>query len=344
VSLSASRTLRIGVSLGLAALLLFFFLRHVDLKAVGLAISNADRGWLAVALGVSLASIPLRAWRWTLLIRRVGRVRQWDAISATCIGFAATTLLPARAGEIVRPVVLARKSRLPIAPLLASIGLERLVDLVTILCLFVVYALGGWAPAQMSEGEMSRFVLLRRSAIFFGIATLVGLVVFAILAARPDWAERAAHPFLRLAPQRYRERIAGVLSSFLEGLGALRSPGQIFGFAIASALLWLVFAFQLYATLRAFGLVFPFPVAFFVLTWAAMGLAIPTPGGVGGYHTAVAYALTGFYGVGETSAKAFALVAHAISFVPVTLLGLLFLVLGGLSIRSLAVESEPASQ
>lgn len=332
------------MSLGLAALLLFLFLRHVDLKAVGSAISNADRGWLAAALGVSLAGIPLRAWRWTFLIRRVGRVRQWDAISATCIGFAATTLLPARAGEIIRPVVLARKSRLPVPPLLASIGLERLIDLVTILCLFVIYALGGWAPAHMSQEELTRFVLLRRSAVFFGIATLVGLAVFGFLAARPDSAERVARPFVKLAPERHRDRIAGMLSSFVEGLGALRSPGQILVVALSSLGLWLVLAFQLYATLRAFGLVFPFPVSFFVLTWAVMGLAIPTPGGVGGYHTAVAYALTGFYGVGETSAKAFALVSHAISFVPVTLIGLLFLVLGGLTIRSLTVESEAASQ
>ncbi|MEO6323955.1 MAG: lysylphosphatidylglycerol synthase transmembrane domain-containing protein [Thermoanaerobaculia bacterium] len=344
MSPTVSKALRIGVSLGLAALLLFLFLRHVDLKAVGAAIASADRGWLAVAVGISLLGIPLRAWRWTVLFRRIGRVRQWDAISATCIGFAATTLLPARAGEIVRPVVLARKARLPVPPLLASIGLERLIDLVAILCLFVVYALGGWAPEHMSPDELARFVLLRKSAIVFGIATLLGLSLFAYLAARPEAAERAARPFLRLVPERHRERAGRMLASFLEGLGALRSPGQILIVVLSSLLLWLIFAFQLYATLRAFGLVFPFPVSFFVLTWAVMGLAIPTPGGVGGYHAAVAYALTGFYGVGETSAKAFALVAHAISFVPVTLLGLLFLVLGGLSMRSLAVESEPASQ
>ena len=55
------------------------------------------------------------------------------------------------------------------------------------------------------------------------------------------------------------------------------------------------------------------PVSFFVLAWAILGLAIPTPGGVGGYPTAVAYALTAFYGVGKATAGAFALVSHALS-------------------------------
>lgn len=344
MSPTVSKVFRTGISLGLAALLLFLFLRHVDLRAVGSAIAHAHASWLLVALFISVFSIPLRAWRWTLLFARVGPARQWDAISATCIGFAATTLLPARAGEIVRPVALSRRARLPLPPLLASIGLERLLDLVCILCLFVVYALGGWAPAQMTPGEAARFVLLRRSAIFFGLATLVGLGFFGVLAARPELANRFLRPILKWVPERSRERISRILASFLEGLGALRSPGQILIVAASSIALWLLFSLQLYASLRAFDLDLPFPVSFFVLTWGVMGLAIPTPGGVGGYHAAVSYALTGFYGVGETPAKAFALVAHAISFVPVTLLGLVFLALGGLSLGTLTVESEPASQ
>jgi uncharacterized membrane protein YbhN (UPF0104 family) len=83
-------------------------------------------------------------------------------------------------------------------------------------------------------------------------------------------------------------------------------------------------------------------VAFFVLTWGVLGLAIPTPGGVGGYHAAVAYCLWGFYSVPKNTAAALALISHAISFVPITLLGLGFLAAGGLSLRSLADgKAEP---
>ena len=74
--------------------------------------------------------------------------------------------------------------------------------------------------------------------------------------------------------------------------------------AATSLLLWMIITFQVWSTLHAFDLVFPFPVTFFVLTWAVLGLAIPTPGGVGGYHAAIAYSLTGFYGVAKNTAAA----------------------------------------
>jgi len=86
--------------------------------------------------------------------------------------------------------------------------------------------------------------------------------------------------------------------------------------------------------------VLPFPVSFFVLTWAVLGLAIPTPGGVGGYHAAVAYALAGFYAVPKNTAAALALTSHVISFAPITVLGLVFLVAGGFSLKTLT--DEPA--
>jgi glycosyltransferase 2 family protein len=340
VSPAASRALRIVVSLALAAGLLALFLRNVDFAAVGRAIAAARVGWILTAVVISVLVIVIRTWRWLRLIERVGTPRFIDALAATFIGFAATTLLPARAGEVVRPVALSRSARLPLTPLLASIGLERLLDLLVVLVLFVFYALGGWAPAAMGGDELSRFALLRRSAIVLGLGTVTGLAFLSFLAARPDLSDRATAPFLRLAPERLRPRIAGIVRSFVEGLGALRTPGDVLVVAISSFVLWLTIALQVYATMRAFNLDFPYPVSFFVIAWSVIGLAIPTPGGVGGYHAAIKYALTGYYLVETNAAAAFALISHAVSFIPVTIVGLVFLAAGGLSLGKLADTPE----
>ena len=333
------RTLRVAISLGLAALLLVLFLRTLDFAAVGRAIRDAHVGWLLLATACGLVATPLfRSWRWGFLLRKAGRPSYWDLNSATSIGFAASTLLPARAGEIVRPVALAKTAGLPIAPCLASIALERLIDLVTCVSLFVFYALG-WAP-EMTGDAAGRFLLLRRSAIIAGAGTLVGLAALAFLAAKPERTDRFVKPLLRPLPPRVGARLEAILLSFLDGLGALGSGRNVAVVAASSFVLWLLICVQIHATLRAFDLVFPFPVTFFVVTWAALGLFIPTPGGVGGYHTAVAYSLTGFYGVGKDTAGAFALVSHALSFVPVTLVGLGFLLAGGLSLKSLREEGK----
>jgi len=323
-----------AVSLGLAALLLYLFLRTMDFAAVAEKIRSAHKGWLVFATVCGLVGTPLfRSWRWGFLLRRAGRPSAWDLNSATSIGFAASTLLPARAGEIVRPIALAKSAGLPVAPCLASIALERLIDLVTIVFLFVVYALA-WAPAMTGEAA-TRFLLLRSSAVAVGGGTLAGLAFLAFLAAKPERTDRFVKPFLRPLPGRIGARIEAILLSFLDGLGSLGTARDVVVVAASSLFLWLLICVQIHATLRAFDLVFPFPVAFFVVTWAVLGLFIPTPGGVGGYHTAVAYALTGFYGVSKDTAGAFALVSHALSFVPITLLGLAFLLAGGLSLKSL---------
>ncbi len=306
---------------------------------MGRAIRAAHVGWLVLATACGLTATPLfRSWRWGFLLRRAGRPSFRELNSATSIGFAASTLLPARAGEIVRPVALSKSAGLPMAPCFASIALERLLDLVTCVPLFVVYALG-WAP-EMAGDAAGRFVLLRRSAIVVGAGTLAGLAFLAFLAAKPERTDRFVKPLLRPLPEKLAARIEAILLSFLDGLGSLGTARDVAVVAASSLFLWLLISVQVHATLRAFDIAFPFPVAFFVLTWAILGLFIPTPGGVGGYHTAVAYALTGFYGVGRDTAGAFALVSHALSFVPVTLLGLAFLLAGGFSLKTLREEGE----
>jgi hypothetical protein len=338
---ASKRTLRVAISLSLAALLLALFLRTLDFAAVRRAIADSHPGWIALATAVGLLGTPLvRSWRWALLLKRAGRPSTLQLNAATSIGFAASTLLPARAGEIVRPVALARSAGLPVAPCLASIALERLIDLVTVIALYVVYALG-WTPSGMTGDEAGRFELLRRSAFLLGLGTLVGLALLGFLAAKRERADRIVKPLLRPLPAKLGAKLESILLSFLDGLGSLGSLRDVLVVAAASLVLWMIISFQIWSTLHAFDLVFPFPVTFFVLTWAALGLAIPTPGGVGGYHAAIAYSLTGFYGVTKETAAAFALVSHALSFVPITLIGLAFLVAGGFSLKSLATEPAP---
>jgi glycosyltransferase 2 family protein len=195
----------------------------------------------------------------------------------------------------------------------------------------------------MAGEAAGRFALLRHLALVFGAGTVAGLAVLAFLAAKPERTDRIVKPLLRPLPPKIGAKLESILLSFLDGLGTLGSAREVLVVAAASLFLWTLIGFQVWATLRAFDLEFPFPVVFFVITWAVVGLAIPTPGGVGGYHTAVAYSLTGFYGVAKDTAGAFALVSHALSFVPITLIGLAFLVAGGFSLRSLSTAPEPSS-
>ncbi len=335
---AASNALRAALSLGLAALLLWLFFRSLDLAELGRALSGARPAGLAVALAITVVNVPLRAWRWIRLLRHVERVSLRESFVATTIGFAASVLLPARAGEIVRPAVLSRRTGLPFAPALASIAVERLIDLVTVILLFVAYAAGGWAPAGISPEAQARMELLRRAALVVGAVALAVFAGLGLLAARPALAERFLAPLERRLPKRFAARIVSLLRSFLGGLAAIRTGRDVAVLAASSLVMWLLNALQFHVVAGAFGIQLAFPISFFVMTWAVLGLAIPTPGGVGGYHAAVAYALTGFYAVAAAPAAATALATHAIAFVPITVAGAFLVAGSGLTFRRLATS------
>ena len=91
----------------------------------------------------------LRALRWQYILAPLGETHFSNAFQATVIGFAASFLLPARAGEVIRPLLLARREGLPATATFATIILERLMDMVTVLALFAVFVLTA-DPATMS--------------------------------------------------------------------------------------------------------------------------------------------------------------------------------------------------
>ena len=90
--------------LALAVVLMALFLHNVDLRGVVGQIVRARPEWLLLSLVTMPVNLPLRAWRWQYLLEPLGSARFVNAFRATAVGFAASSLLPARAGEVIRPV------------------------------------------------------------------------------------------------------------------------------------------------------------------------------------------------------------------------------------------------
>jgi len=124
---------------GLTLALLGWFFRQADLSQVWREIRAADPLALGLLLGVTGLTYVLRALRWQYLLRPIGATRFREAFRTTVIGFAANTVLPARAGEVVRPYLLARREGLSVPATFTTIILERLLDFVTVLSLFGLF-------------------------------------------------------------------------------------------------------------------------------------------------------------------------------------------------------------
>src|SRR5579864_69732 len=129
---------RTAVVLLVAAGLVALFLRNVDLRRVGGDIARAKPDWLAFGLATTFVSLVVRSYRWRYLLEPLGNASFGQAFRATAVGFAASTVLPARAGEVIRPYFLARispRGSVTATGAFGTIVLERLLDVLTVLVL-----------------------------------------------------------------------------------------------------------------------------------------------------------------------------------------------------------------
>ena len=301
---------------------------------------SARKDWLALALGLTFLMYIVRAERWQYMLEPLGHTRFWVAFRTTVIGFAASFVLPARAGELLRPYLLARSERLPATAAFATIVLERVLDLVAVLILlgvfFAAFA-GGVAAAAPALFQAIAVGGLALAPV--GLALLVGMFV---VAGHPERLHRLVLRVERLLPTRIAHTVANFARTFAEGLAVVRRPRRLV-FALAwSFVLWLSIATQVWVLTKAFALNVPFPGSFLLTAMLVVGVSIPTPGGVGGTHEALRLGLTSFYGVDNDVAVGLAILQHGVNFVPVTLLGLWFIVREGLTFGRLREMSASA--
>jgi uncharacterized protein (TIRG00374 family) len=323
---------KIAISLGLTAVLLFFFFKGIDAGELKVHILSASPQWLGISLILGVGTFLLRAIRWTWFLRPVARVPIFPAFRATAIGFAANNL-PGKVGEVLRPAILARSEKLPFSPLLASVALERVFDGASVI-FFLLLAL--WLePAR--RGSLGLIGILPAAA-------LVGLILMMLFAVfRRAATERFFEKIWRRLPARIQPRVETFAVTFIDGLASLKSPPLLAAITAGSLAMWLVINLQIYSVLRAFRLDLPLSAAYVVTAAAVLGLAVPTPGGLGSYQAAVAETLKRVFAVGEYAAKGVAIVAWLTSFALITGIGVGLLLFSGKE-RALARAAEKLAE
>ncbi len=320
------------VTVATLALLAFFF-RQADLGGVWRALVSAHPGLIALSIAAVLPTYILRTWRWQILLAPIAPLPFTPVFRATIVGFTTTFLLPARAGELIRPWMLSRETGVSASAAFATVIVERLFDLVAVLALFCVWRL---LPAPPGAAEIEG---VTAAAILAGIAGLAALGLTFLLAGRSERVGTMGTALARVLPARAATAIVTFIEKFARGLAIMRRPGPIVAALGLSLLLWASIGLTTWLTSRAFGITFPYAASFLVSLFLVVGVAVPTPGGVGGFHAAYSFAATRLFGATQEQAVACAIILHAVSFVPVTLVGLIIMARAGLSIQSARAQS-----
>jgi glycosyltransferase 2 family protein len=250
---------------------------------------------------------------------------------------------PARAGEVIRPYLLARREGLSATAAFATILVERILDLVAVLVLMAAFLI--WFDPGLEARDSSVFRAIRFGGLVMAPVALAALAVMFFMAGHPDrlhaWLLKAE----RVLPARFAAMIAGFARTFAEGFAVVRRPERLIAALGWSLVIWFTIAAGIWAASVAFGIPMPFTGGWLMLAPLVVGVAVPTPGGVGGFHEAYRIGATAFFGADNNAAVGAAIVLHAISVVPVTIVGLLFMVQDGLKLGGMTkgqmIADEP---
>jgi uncharacterized protein (TIRG00374 family) len=322
------------VVIGLAVGLLAVFLRNADLGNVWASVTTARQDFLLLALALTCGSFIVRAERWQYLLGPLGPTRFSTVFRTTVIGFAASAVLPARAGEVIRPYLLARREGLSATAAFATIVVERILDLVAVLLLMAAFLV--WFDPGLESRDSAVFQAIRFGGLVMAPVAVGALAVMFFMAGHPErlhaWVLKAE----AILPARIASAIARFARTFAEGFAVVRSPARLVAAIAWSIVLWIAIASGIWAVSVAFGIAMPFTGAWLMLAPLVVGVAVPTPGAVGGFHEAYRIGATGFFGADNDIAVGAAIVLHAISVAPVIIVGLLFIVQDGLKLGGIA--------
>jgi glycosyltransferase 2 family protein len=320
---------------------LYWALRGVRPAEFFADLESANIPLYLTSVALATLTFPARAFRWRIILASGGPGVRWTPVwHATAIGFMATNLLPARAGELARAYAASRFVGVPLARSIGSIAVERVFDgLIIVLLLALAIATFHVAGAAAVRGTTISTIAAWTGALFI---VLLGLLFFLVHAPREALAWLAA-VVRRVLPARAAEFVVRVTRSFIDGLTILRSPFDFTRVVAWSFAVWLINAAAFYAAFLAFHLG-PLPLTSPLLLQGivAVGVAIPSsPGFIGVFEGTAVFAL-GLYGVARTPAASMALGTHIGWFIPITAIGLWRLARSGLSLRDITTaEAAP---
>ena len=291
----------LGVAVSVVALVLVA--RGADIPAAIGGVLAVDPRWLVLPIAVVIVQLGIRSVRWAAILTAVGPLRLGarDVVGPLAAGYLGNTVLPARLGEVVRIVLVSRRTGVPATAATASVVVERVIDLVALLAVATVASavIGttGWLP-------------------FAGMLALLGAIGVALPLAAPI-ADRL--------PARLPERVRDVLDRFLRAFAAARPPVVVRAWLL-SLLAWSCDVLVVWLCAQALGIAVSPGTAALIAAGAAVGAALPAAAGYLGTYELGAMTMAAFAGVPADEALQIALLAHAIAVLPLALVGLISVV------------------
>lgn len=277
--------MKIILTLGISGACLYFAGRKIEFAKILSDLKSLQVPYALAAAAISTTTLFFRAVRWHQVVRREKPFAFSNTFWATAIGYLANNILPARAGEVIRSVILGLSSGIRKSLVLATALTERIIDAGVLLLMAVVML-------QFTD----RFPAAIRDSWYLLLPIVVALLLAVFLS---PFIEGLLHKIPKLVPANagIKEKLRGLISGMLDGVRVFHNIRLLAVFLSATLVIWCLDATVFMMLARSLGSELTMPQA--IIFAAAIGFAssIPSTPGFVGVFQAVAVILLPFFGI-----------------------------------------------
>lgn len=293
------------VTIGLTVVFTFIAFYGIDFEKLLDYIRESSLIWIFVFIILHLLSHYFRALRWKVILDNIKPgISSFHLFNSVMLGYGVNNIIP-RLGEISRAVSVGYTEQISRTSVLGTIVIERVLDIIlfgaAVLISLVIY-----------NGSISYSLPWINSLLISG-SVIIGVilaVIFFLVKYKGEY-------ITRLLPGKFGAKVSEMFGKLIYGLSSLRGAKNYFYAAVTSVLIMVLYALTSYAGFRALDIQYGgnyFEMAWVVMSIGAVGVMIPTPGGIGSYHTITKAVMVTLYGIEPVAALAFATLTHGISY------------------------------
>lgn len=306
--------LKIVLSIGLAALLLYLVFRNIEWLEFWERAKSVDYTWVIVSILLSIVAYAARAYRWNLLLYPLGYdLKTSRTTLAVLVGYMANLALP-RLGEITRCGILNRNDKVAMPAALGTVVAERIVDFLSLIFLILISLIAEYD--RLVNFLSDAYTDLAIPTYVIVAASVIGVLGVFFLA------------YLIKKQQSMKGKFAELIQGFVQGLMSLKKVRSFPAFLISTLVLWTVYFLMSYI------IVFSLPetshlgmgVGFMLLVTGGIAISIPVQSGFGTYHGMIAGMLL-LYGIDSTTGVFLATLLHTSQIVAVAIFGTIALII-----------------
>jgi glycosyltransferase 2 family protein len=305
--------LKLWISIFISMFFVILIFYEVDFAKTKEALQSADYIYLPLAIALSLVTNIFRTYRWKYIINPIKHISTKSLFAGVSIGYMANNLLPARLGEFVRAYIMGKKENISKSSTLATILLERISDGLALLFFLGIISFLFSLPLWIKQAGIA-------AGAFF---LLLSIFLF-LLMTKNSQVVKNVQKFVGIFSPKLANEAGRLLNLFLIGLVVINHKRSIFLVFLYSIIVWLVEAVTYFVVSLSFGINLPIYVPILVVVIVNIGILIPSaPGYIGAFEFFCISALA-IFSVEQSIALSFAIVLHAVLFVPITAIGIFY--------------------